>query len=768
VELPRPSLGPLWGLETAEFGELFEPHARKGRSARLDRMSRNDVVIMLVRPRGTSPGDEADLRVLKIFTVANAAEIDHFRDRYLEEYRRDPNGFCERDYSVFNFFRNYVSFETEARILSYARSYGADRIVPLKGVHRLHGIPGSDLFAQKTLNAIELPYLEKYFPPAPGDWRRAVSDTVEILEAVHQLHSLFLSVDEYPSELQAKLTRSTDYLHPIHLDINPDQVMRAPDGRLVLIDFGCSRVFDEHLQRTTIPGVYTPLYSPPEQLRGIRRSEIDFQDYRVETLDVYPVAVMLFEALSGLDFSDRVLRTTNELREHAAVVEYRQRHFEADLKNILADDELEEVREPLLAWLRACTEVTWEDRREALLRLLGTGAHGWRGEWNLAIRSADYLSRRVLGRTLGVELAAERFPQKGPWIHACDRGGREGTSLDLTELVRSVRFVDETGSEHAADPGEVRWFCRGQPRFVDGAERAPSNYPVVWANRFRPWWPGRFVLYPTWGGLVDWSAGVEIDVAERIDEAFLGLESRRGEVLSIEGEIVLCDEMQLELRPYVVVPGGDVHCTDAELVSGGVKRRGHGFKVPASGKLHARIAGHDLSYEVVRLGSFEEVLEETRELHARGECPSARFHQLESLYFLADALEQVPRELVFTLGSNLAAIARRTGVAFPSAEGLPLPGELSLDGLGRGTPERVVAVNNHLALVLHRGARLGPAERALVQELADGIERFAQQEPVRGARGLLEANLRRLRQAAVAAVAPPRPPRFDWRAELDE
>jgi len=269
VEPAQTAFDPHSDPKTSDFGQLFEPYARKGRSARLDRMSRNDVVIMLVRAKG-APEDDAALRVLKIFTVANVPEIDQFRARYLEEYERDPNGFCERDYSVFNFFRNYVSFETEARILSHARSAGADRIVPLLGVHCLSGIPGSDLFAQKTLNSIELPYLEKYLPPPPTRWRQAVCDTIEILEGVHQLHGLFLSVSEYPSELRAKLSRQAEFLHPIHLDINPDQVMRAPDGRLVLIDFGCSRVFDEHLQRTTIPGVYTPLYSPPEQLRGIR------------------------------------------------------------------------------------------------------------------------------------------------------------------------------------------------------------------------------------------------------------------------------------------------------------------------------------------------------------------------------------------------------------------------------------------------------------------------------------------------------------------
>jgi serine/threonine protein kinase len=745
VELAPTGPDPLSGLATSDFGQIFEPCARKGRSARLDRMSRNDVVIMLVRAKGAPPEDETALRVLKIFTVANVPEIDQFRARYLEEYQHDPSGFCERDYSVFNFFRNYVSFETEARILGQARSAGADRIVPLLGVHRLGGIPGSDLFAQKTLNAIELPYLEKYFPPPPSRWRQALCDIIEILEGVHQLHSLFLSVADYPSELQAKLSRQSEYLHPIHLDINPDQVMRAPDGRLVLIDFGCSRVFDEHLQRTTIPGVYTPLYSPPEQLRGIRKSEIDFHDYRVETLDVYPLAVMLFESLSGLDFSERVLRTTNELREHAAVVEYRQKHFEGDLKGIQLDDEFEEVRQDLLAWVLASTDVTWEDRRDALLKLLGGGSHGWRGEWNLAIRSADYLSRKVFDRDLLVELDAERFPQDGPWVMPCDPGGKEGRSVALNEVVRGARFFGETGTR-TADPAEIRWFFRGQPRFGEPSESRTPNYPVVWDNRFRPWWPGRYQLYATLGGVVDWSHPLDIEVLDGVSEVFLGFENRHGEILSIEDEIVLCEEMDLELQSYLVGSGGEVQLTDAEFDFDGLTKRGWRFRVRAEGQLRLRIGPHAHSYRVVRLGRYEEVLAETVKLHEARTCTKSRFHQLESLYFLVEALEGVPSELVFTLGSNLTALARRCGFEFPSVEGLPGPGRGPLDFAPRGTPERALVLSNQLVLALEHHGGLGPAERPLVQELAEAVERLAGSEPVRSHKKLLLRNLELLKR----------------------
>ena len=753
MELAQSGFDPFSDLKTTEFCDQFEPCARKGRSARLDRMSRNDVVIMLVRAKGetragtpaATAGEDDALRVLKIFTVANATEIEQFRARYLEEYERDPSGFCERDYSVFNFFRNYVSFETEARILSYARSAGADRIVPIRGVHRLSGIPGSDLFAQKTLNAIELPYLEKYVPPPPQGWRQAVCDTIEILEGVHQLHSLFLSVSEYPSELQAKLSRNVEYLHPIHLDINPDQVMRASDGRLVLIDFGCSRVFDEHLQRTTIPGVYTPLYSPPEQLRGIRKSEIDFQDYRVETLDVYPLAVMLFESLSGLDFSERVLRSTNELREHAAVVEYRQKHFEADLKSISLEDEFEEVREELLAWVLASTEVTWEDRREALLSLLGGGQHPWRGEWNLAIRSADYLSRKVLHRELNVELEPERFPPSGTWVMPVDRDAARVVSLE--GATRGARFFGEN-EPRAVTASEIRWFFRGQPRFEEASESRTSNFPVVWDNHFRPWWPGKYQLYPTYGGLVDWNHTLDIEVVEGVTEAFLGFENRQGEILSIEDEIVLCDEMELELQSYMVLPGGEVQVTDAEFAIAGATHRGWRFRVTSEGQLGLRVGPHSHTYRVVRLGSYEEVLAATVKLYETKSCTKSRFHQLESLYFLVEALDGVPPEFVFTLASNLTALSRSHGFEFPSVEGLPGPGKGSLTFAAPGTIERVMVLNNQLAMVLEHAGRLSSAERALVLEMSEGLDIHEEQEPLRGHRRMLRRNLERLRSVS--------------------
>src|SRR5262249_29856869 len=164
--------------------------------------------------------------------------------------------------------------------------------------------------------------------------------------------------------------------------------------------------------------------------------------------------------------------------------------------------EFEEVRQDLLAWVLACTEVTWEDRRDALLKLLGGGAHGWRGEWNLAIRSADYLSRKVFERDLAVELESERFPQDGPWVMPCDPGGKEGRDIAMDEVVRGARFFGETGAR-AVEPGAVRWFFRGQPRFGGLSESRTPNTPVIWNNRFRPWWPGRYQLYPSYGGVVD-------------------------------------------------------------------------------------------------------------------------------------------------------------------------------------------------------------------------------------------------------------------------
>jgi eukaryotic-like serine/threonine-protein kinase len=83
----------------------------------------------------------------------------------------------------------------------------------------------------------------------------------------------------------------------IHRDLKPANVLVAPDGRVVITDFGIARQIEDDA-RVTVAGtdlVGTPAYMAPEQVAG---GTID------ERVDLYAVGLILFEMLTGkLPFS---------------------------------------------------------------------------------------------------------------------------------------------------------------------------------------------------------------------------------------------------------------------------------------------------------------------------------------------------------------------------------------------------------------------------------------------------------------------------------
>lgn len=62
----------------------------------------------------------------------------------------------------------------------------------------------------------------------------------------------------------------------IHRDIKPTNIMRRPDGQLVLIDFGGVREVTETYLRSTGTGLVSPGYTPPEQAEGKAVLQSDF------------------------------------------------------------------------------------------------------------------------------------------------------------------------------------------------------------------------------------------------------------------------------------------------------------------------------------------------------------------------------------------------------------------------------------------------------------------------------------------------------------
>lgn len=89
-----------------------------------------------------------------------------------------------------------------------------------------------------------------------------------------------------------------NYMHSekmLHLDIKPKNIMRTPEGKHYLIDFGLSKQFSEEgePESSTTIGLGTPGYAPLEQ--ATYRQKDGFP----ATLDVYALGATLFKMLTG-------------------------------------------------------------------------------------------------------------------------------------------------------------------------------------------------------------------------------------------------------------------------------------------------------------------------------------------------------------------------------------------------------------------------------------------------------------------------------------
>lgn len=117
------------------------------------------------------------------------------------------------------------------------------------------------------------------------------------------------SLDDYlhkhgaMSELEAvdgirQIGEALAFMHAhkmLHLDLKPKNVMRRPDGHLLLIDFGLSKQYDEHgePESSTTVGLGTPGYAPIEQ------ADVHVGRDFAPTLDVYALGATFFKMLTG-------------------------------------------------------------------------------------------------------------------------------------------------------------------------------------------------------------------------------------------------------------------------------------------------------------------------------------------------------------------------------------------------------------------------------------------------------------------------------------
>lgn len=92
----------------------------------------------------------------------------------------------------------------------------------------------------------------------------------------------------------------------VHCDMKPANIMLHKNGTILVADFGISRMTET--ATTTLVGLGTPAYMPPEQARGLDPSPQS---------DQYSLGVVLFEMLSGGErpFTGEHARTTGSTSE---------------------------------------------------------------------------------------------------------------------------------------------------------------------------------------------------------------------------------------------------------------------------------------------------------------------------------------------------------------------------------------------------------------------------------------------------------------------
>ena len=202
-------------------------------------------------------------------------------------------------------------YRTEALVAAGAMGEvwrGRDEHLPgrpcaIKAV-RLGGVTVEERHALDTWFARESAVLSSLHHPAICDIRDAVEDAdahyliMELIDGRTLADELAARGAPGLPEMEvlawaATLCDALAYLHGhtppvIFRDLKPQNIMRRPDGRAVLIDFGIARVATGPLGGTAIG---TGGYAPPEQYQGLADAQSD----------VYGLAATLHHLLTGRD-----------------------------------------------------------------------------------------------------------------------------------------------------------------------------------------------------------------------------------------------------------------------------------------------------------------------------------------------------------------------------------------------------------------------------------------------------------------------------------
>jgi serine/threonine protein kinase len=107
----------------------------------------------------------------------------------------------------------------------------------------------------------------------------------------------------------AAICDALSYLHSrtppiLHRDIKPGNIKIAPDGHIVLVDFGLAKVYQGNEATTVGARAMTPGYSPPEQY-GTARTD--------PRTDIYSLGATLYAAISGVIPEDGLARAMDNV-----------------------------------------------------------------------------------------------------------------------------------------------------------------------------------------------------------------------------------------------------------------------------------------------------------------------------------------------------------------------------------------------------------------------------------------------------------------------
>jgi serine/threonine-protein kinase len=149
--------------------------------------------------------------------------------------------------------------------------------------------------ALKKLRHPSLPHVSDYFSVDEYDY--LVMDYVEGPSLADILASKKRPTESTAYEWLNQISDVLAYCHQnqiIHRDIKPANLIRTPDKRIVLVDFGLVKMMDPHNpdSETIVSGVGTPQYTPLEQYDA-HRARTDVRS------DIYALGATFYHLLTG-------------------------------------------------------------------------------------------------------------------------------------------------------------------------------------------------------------------------------------------------------------------------------------------------------------------------------------------------------------------------------------------------------------------------------------------------------------------------------------